>query len=147
MKLVFKLLTISVFLFSCKKAVGPILSVDKPNEQSVDKPSEQKTINITFDGVADNDIIQVMVYSIEMVYVPQAAFYVGDGTDGTGDPGNILQGQLRKAESNTPFQINSENAITLGGTVSGNLSSSGGSTPADDFNANIMRNLVLIRSF
>ncbi len=92
--------------------------------------------NYGSDGVADNDIIQVMVYSIEMVYVPQAAFYVGDGTDGTGDPGNILQGQLRKAESNTPFQINSENAITLGGTVSGNLSSSGGSTPADDFNAN-----------
>ena len=57
MKLVFKLLTISVFLFSCKKAVGPILSVDKPNEQSVDKPSEQKTINITFDGVARNFIV------------------------------------------------------------------------------------------
>jgi polyhydroxybutyrate depolymerase len=49
MKLVFKLLTISVLLFSCKKAVGPILSVDKP--------SEQKTINITFDGVARNFIV------------------------------------------------------------------------------------------
>ena len=97
--------------------------------------------NYGSDGVADNDIIQVMVYSIEMVYVPQAAFYVGDGTDGTGDPGNILQGQLRKAESNTPFQINSENAITLGGTVSGNLSSSAGSTPADDFNANTQQTL------
>jgi polyhydroxybutyrate depolymerase len=57
MKLVFKLLTISVFLFSCKKAVGPILSVDKPSEQIVDKPSEQKTINITFDGVARNFIV------------------------------------------------------------------------------------------
>ena len=44
MKLVFNLLTISIFLFSCKKEGGPTLSVDKP--------SEQKTINITFDGVA-----------------------------------------------------------------------------------------------
>lgn len=66
---------------------------------------------------------------------------MGDGTDGTGDPGNIFQGQLRKAESNTPFQINSENAISLGGTVAGNLSSSGGATPADDFNATTQQTL------
>jgi polyhydroxybutyrate depolymerase len=49
MKLVFNLLTISIFLFSCKKEGGPTLSVDKP--------SEQKTINITFDGVARNFIV------------------------------------------------------------------------------------------
>ena len=49
MKLVFNLLTISIFLFSCKKEGGPTLSFDKP--------SEQKTINITFDGVARNFIV------------------------------------------------------------------------------------------
>jgi polyhydroxybutyrate depolymerase len=49
MKLVFNLLTVSIFLFSCKKEGGPTLSVDKP--------SEQKTINITFDGVARNFIV------------------------------------------------------------------------------------------
>lgn len=49
MKLVFNILTISIFLFSCKKEGGPTLSVDKP--------SEQKTINITFDGVARNFIV------------------------------------------------------------------------------------------
>ncbi len=49
MKLVFNLLTISIFLFSCKKEEGPTLSVDKP--------SEQKTINITSDGVARNFIV------------------------------------------------------------------------------------------
>ena len=49
MKLVFNLLTISIFLFSCKKEGGTTLSVDKP--------SEQKTINITFDGVARNFIV------------------------------------------------------------------------------------------
>jgi polyhydroxybutyrate depolymerase len=49
MKLVFNLLTISIFLFSCKKEGGPTLSVDKP--------SEQITINITFDGVARNFIV------------------------------------------------------------------------------------------
>lgn len=49
MKLFFNLLTISIFLFSCKKEGGPTLSVDKP--------SEQKTINITFDGVARNFIV------------------------------------------------------------------------------------------
>ena len=49
MKLVFSLLTISIFLFSCKKEGGPTLSIDKP--------SEQKKINITFDGVARNFIV------------------------------------------------------------------------------------------
>ena len=49
MKLFFNLLTISIFLFSCKKEGGPTLSVDKS--------SEQKTINITFDGVARNFIV------------------------------------------------------------------------------------------
>ncbi len=49
LKLVFNLLPISIFLFSCKKEGGPTLSVDKP--------SEQKTINITFDGVARNFIV------------------------------------------------------------------------------------------
>ena len=49
MKLVFNLLTISIFLFSCEKEGGPTLYVDKP--------SEQKTINITFDGVARNFIV------------------------------------------------------------------------------------------
>jgi polyhydroxybutyrate depolymerase len=49
MKLVFNLLTISIFLFSCKKEEGPTLSVDKP--------SEQKTISITFGGVARNFIV------------------------------------------------------------------------------------------
>jgi len=49
MKLFFNLLTISIFLFSCEKEGGPTLSVDKP--------SEQKTINITFDGIARNFIV------------------------------------------------------------------------------------------
>jgi len=93
--------------------------------------------NYSQDGVSNLNGIEIKVFAIETVYIPQGAFYVGDGTDGTGDPGNIFQGQLRKAESNTPFQITSENTITLGGTAVGNLNSTGGSTPPDDFNTSI----------
>jgi|688.fasta_scaffold15468_5 autotransporter-associated beta strand protein len=86
------------------------------------------------DGVPFGQAVEVAVHAIEMVLVPEGAFSVGDGTDGSGDPGNVLQGQLRRTESNSPFVINSEAALTLGGRTAGNLTSSGGATPPDDFN-------------
>jgi formylglycine-generating enzyme required for sulfatase activity len=97
--------------------------------------------NYAADGVQDTEDAVVMVYAFEMVYVPQGAFYAGDGTDGTGDPGNIFQGQLRRAESNNPFLVSSESALTLGGTSAGNMTSAGGSTPPDDFNGVTTRSL------
>lgn len=93
------------------------------------------------DGVSANDAAQVLVFGIETVYVPGGAFFAGDGTDGTGDPGNVFHGQLRKAESNTPFRVSSEDPITLGGTAAGNMTSSGGSTPSDDFGPTVTRTL------
>lgn len=32
------------------------------------------------DGMSDNDVVEVRVFAIEMVYVPQGSFYLGDGT-------------------------------------------------------------------
>jgi formylglycine-generating enzyme required for sulfatase activity len=36
--------------------------------------------NYGTDGMGDNDVIEVRVFAIEMVYIPQGAFYLGDGT-------------------------------------------------------------------
>ena len=85
--------------------------------------------NYGVDGLADDDRVEVFVFAVEMVHVPQASFYVGDG-DGT------LTGQFRIQASNTPFQITSEGALTLGGGGAGALHNNNGTgmTTPDDFN-------------
>lgn len=70
--------------------------------------------NYGVDGVEDDDIVEISVHAIEMVYVPQGAFQLGDGT---GD-----YGQFEAGDSGDPFTILSENALTLGGTNINNLS-------------------------
>lgn len=65
--------------------------------------------NYGIDGLNDNDLVEISVSAIEMVYVPQGSFWLGDGSVGT------LQGQFESGITGTPFQVNNENAITLGG--------------------------------
>jgi formylglycine-generating enzyme required for sulfatase activity len=48
--------------------------------------------NYGANGVADNDIVDVEVYAIEMVYVPSGSFYVGSG--GTFEAGQFTNGSM-----------------------------------------------------
>lgn len=81
------------------------------------------------DGVSDDTTgLKVKVIGIEMVHVPQGSFYAGDGT--TTD----IQRQFTSHNTANPFQITSENQITLGGTTPGNLGNNnniGGEEPED----------------
>lgn len=61
------------------------------------------------DGVADTDSLEVHVHGIEMVYVPQGSFYLGDGEATT------LYGNFEQGTSGLPYLVNSENGISLGG--------------------------------
>ncbi|MFW5803869.1 MAG: SUMF1/EgtB/PvdO family nonheme iron enzyme, partial [bacterium] len=54
-------------------------------------------------------------FAIEMVYVPEGAFYVGDGN--TAD----ILGVFHTIDTEDPFLVDSEAEITLGGTTPGNL--------------------------
>ncbi|MDP2187669.1 MAG: SUMF1/EgtB/PvdO family nonheme iron enzyme [Sphingobacteriaceae bacterium] len=86
--------------------------------------------NYAQNNVGNQAVVEIRVYAIEMVYVPQGAFYVGDGSSSN------LHGQLRDASLNIPFLIASEDTLTLGGSDSaqlGNNNATGMST-ADDFN-------------
>lgn len=76
--------------------------------------------------------VELKVFAIEMVYVPSGSFSVGDGTEFP----YPLNGQLRDAATNIPFVISSENQITLGDTISGNIgnNNSEGMFSPDDFN-------------
>lgn len=60
------------------------------------------------DGVADDEVLEISVFAIEMVYVPQGSFFAGDGQNDFG--------QFEAGNSGQPFEITSEAALTLGGT-------------------------------
>ncbi|MCE2790069.1 MAG: hypothetical protein LW630_09185 [Saprospiraceae bacterium] len=72
------------------------------------------------------EVEEVKVFAIEMVYVPQGAFYLGSGgavlngsnfgSTTIGDAGSFKVG----GSTNTPYQVTSENAINIVNT-SGNL--------------------------
>lgn len=71
--------------------------------------------NYAADGLASNTLVDVSVSAIEMVYVPQGSFWLGDGSN------TIVNGQFESGTSGNPFQINSENEIQLGGGAAGSL--------------------------
>lgn len=92
------------------------------------------------DGIADNATMMVKVFGIEMVYVPQGSFWVGDGSMYS------IAGVLASAPGyQAPFQITSEGALTLGGTATGNLASryhlSQSGSSDDDFDSTTTKTL------
>jgi formylglycine-generating enzyme required for sulfatase activity len=94
--------------------------------------------NYGVNGISDDDVVDIKVFAVEMVYVPQGSFELGDGTTTT------VTGQLRDAGSNIPFTVSSEGALTLGGTTAGNLgnnNASGMSGTPDDFNNTTTKSL------
>ncbi|MBN2756640.1 MAG: SUMF1/EgtB/PvdO family nonheme iron enzyme [Bacteroidales bacterium] len=61
----------------------------------------------------DETDIDIQVFGIEMIYIPQNSFYIGSG-------GNENNHFYTYPNSNTPYQITNENEINVG-TNSGNL--------------------------
>jgi len=88
--------------------------------------------NYGVDGLLDADLVEVCVYAVEMVYIPQGAFYAGDGSV------TNVQGQFEAGISGLPFLVTSEAAITLGGGGAGSLGNNnrggtGGTSVEEDF--------------
>jgi formylglycine-generating enzyme required for sulfatase activity len=65
------------------------------------------------DGLLDGDLVEVCVFAVEMVYVPQASFQLGSG--GT----EVDHFYLYPTDTDT-YTVSNENAITVG-TDAGNL--------------------------
>jgi formylglycine-generating enzyme required for sulfatase activity len=80
------------------------------------------------DGLLDACNVSIKVFAIEMVFIPQGNFYIGDGA--------ATHGQFESATSGTPFQVTGEGALTLGGGGAGSVGNNnraGETTPVDDF--------------
>ena len=71
--------------------------------------------NYGADGLNDEDSVEVCVFAVEMVYVPQGAFYLGDGSV------TSVQGHFEAGTTGNPFYLTSEAALTLGGGGAGSL--------------------------
>jgi|GEM_PF-210410 len=61
------------------------------------------------------DAVAVRVFAIKMVYVPEGAFWVGDGST------NGIANQFTAGDSDEPFRVETEGELTLGGTDRRNL--------------------------
>lgn len=79
-------------------------------------------------GISHGDPLDIAVFATEMVYIPEGAFFAGDGSG--------AYGQFEDAASGQPFQVTSELGFTLGGSGAGSMgnNNANGMTEADDFN-------------
>jgi formylglycine-generating enzyme required for sulfatase activity len=73
--------------------------------------------NYGSNGVLDSDSVEIRVFAVEMVYIPQGSFYMGSG--------GTENGAFKEGGSTNPFNITSEASINYANT-SGNLFSSAG---------------------
>ena len=111
-------------------------------------------------GVDNPDAVALKVFAIQMVYVPQCAFWVGDGTTEStpgqfpvGDTTNLkgqhhgyvhlITGHFSAGDTAEPFRIESERALTLGGQSKENLGNREGlgMLRPDDFTSFVTRTL------
>lgn len=97
-------------------------------------------IEITWDYGADNvdpnAVVDVQVFALEMVYVPEGEFHLGTGFGGIGAENEVGEFRTRGTVFPTfylPYPVSSENAITIGpGTGQLDYSTDlGGSNPGD----------------
>ncbi|HHG85626.1 MAG TPA: hypothetical protein ENJ82_12835, partial [Bacteroidetes bacterium] len=101
--------------------------------------------NFAADGLTTADFVSLRLYAVEMVYVPQGAFYVGDGQMSVGE----IYANFEAGTSGSPFQITSEAGFTLGGGGSGSLGNNNGvnvqpggiGASVDDFGDAVSQNL------
>ncbi len=72
--------------------------------------------NYGVDGVLDNETVEIRVFALEMVYIPQGSFVLGSG----GTEASFFQ----NGTTGLPYTVASNGAITAG-TATGNLNTNG----------------------
>ncbi len=93
--------------------IGAFMYRDADGTGTFSKTGVQLRWNYGANGVADNAVIDISIYAIENVYVPQGSYYAGSG--------GMESNHFYKYPTTTnPYQITSEGAITVG-TATNNL--------------------------
>ena len=96
------------------------------------------------DGVDPSSSVEVEVIALQMVYIPEGPFMLGDGLSVQGQ----VSAQFESGRDNRPFEMTSEESLTLGGSAGSNLgnhdrqvSSATAQQFWDDFGATTTRSL------
>jgi len=118
---------------------APKLRIDRPSipgGDALDKILEEAdTVPAAEPGA---NTVEIRVFAIEMVYVPQCAFWLGDGST------DRNAAQFSAGDTTDPLRIESEEAVTLGGKARNNLGNQdaiGMFRIGDDFNSGFSRTL------
>ena len=107
----------AAFNLSTNPAVGVFIYRSGVGSGTFSQIGTSLSWNYQQDGVADNDTVEVEVFGIEMVLVPQGSSYAGDIGSSTGA---FKQG----SSDSDPWYVGSESAISVTNTA-GNGSNSG----------------------
>lgn len=83
--------------------------------------------NYGVDGILDNETVEILVYGLEMVYIPTGSFQLGSG--GTETFG------FTDGSSSNPYLVTSNSAINLG-TIAGTLNPNGSGAASGTISAN-----------
>jgi formylglycine-generating enzyme required for sulfatase activity len=78
---------------------------------SIDWDQVSLSWDLSDGGVDKSAAVEVEVIALEMVYVPEGPFLLGDGTNVEA----LFAAQFERGTSRQPFEVGSEAAITLGG--------------------------------
>jgi len=103
-------------------------------------PNDFKGVTLRWlHGAVDPGAVELKVFALQMVYIPQCAFWAGDGST------DHVAGQFSAGYSVSPFRVESERALTLGGETAEMLNNrdAAGMDPSrsDDFNCDLPRTL------
>lgn len=101
------------FNASANPVVGAFIYRSSNGSGSVNFTSIQLQWNYGQDGILDTNIVDIRVFAIEMVYVPQGSYSLGSG-------GTEVSAFYQFPTSTNPYTVASENAITVG-AAAGNL--------------------------
>lgn len=103
--------------------IGAFIYSNTDGTGTFTKRGVQLRWNYGANGLADNAVVDIRVYTIEMVYVPQDNFFIGSG-------GNETASFYKYPVTTNPYLISGEGAITVG-TANDNLYYSTGFSSGD----------------
>jgi formylglycine-generating enzyme required for sulfatase activity len=133
-----KVVVASQSVLAPKRAAARAPSLDNSSDGD-DDPTVSTLVNVLADSkrkadaASKADAVEILLCAIPMVYVPEGAFWVGDGTT------NAVVGQFSAGNTIAPFRIGSEHGVVLGGADKGNIGNRNRLNCADDFSVGQMR--------
>ncbi|MDX1478010.1 MAG: SUMF1/EgtB/PvdO family nonheme iron enzyme [Saprospiraceae bacterium] len=95
--------------------------------------------NYGANGIDDFDVVDISMFAIEMVYIPEGPFYLGDGSVSN------IEGQFDHEFSGNPYFVASEAAFDVGGNAPANqltTNNGTGMSIPDDFAVDLMTYVV-----